>query len=125
MSLHLVRSVRPLRARQRQRVFAFVERQRRQDRAFKRAIVAVTILAVLALFVVVRNNIEAPGGLKRLSIVAFSNGVLLSLVGLLQFFSSSHNVVYWSIPTRGTVFGGVVWHVTRAFLTMPKWSMYF
>jgi O-antigen ligase len=65
----------------------------------------VRVLAVLALFVMVRNSVDPSAGLRRLSIVAFVNGVVLSFVGLLQFFSSPHNVVYWSFPSPGAVFG--------------------
>ncbi len=63
------------------------------------------LLAVFLLFAAVRNNLASPAALRRLSVAALVNGVLLSLLGLSQFFSSPHNVVYWTYPSRGGVFG--------------------
>jgi O-antigen ligase len=65
----------------------------------------VRLLAVLAVFVVVRNTIDPAGGLRRLSIAALANGALLSLFGLIQFFRSPHHLIYWTYPTEGLVFG--------------------
>ncbi|HVX14220.1 MAG TPA: O-antigen ligase family protein [Pirellulales bacterium] len=69
----------------------------------------VRILAVFLLFAVVRNQIASPAALRRLSIVLLVNGALLSLFGLVQFFSTRKSgTVYWSIPTEGQVFGPFV-----------------
>jgi O-antigen ligase/tetratricopeptide (TPR) repeat protein len=67
--------------------------------------VLVQLLAVLALFAAVRNNACSADSLRRLSLVAAANGALLSLFALVQFFTSPPNVVYWSFPTQGIVFG--------------------
>jgi O-antigen ligase/tetratricopeptide (TPR) repeat protein len=69
----------------------------------------VRILAVFLLFVVVRNEIASPAALRRLSIAVLVNGALLSLFGLVQFFSSKNaGTIYWSIPSHGSVFGPFV-----------------
>lgn len=69
----------------------------------------VRILAVFLLFVVVRNEIASPAALRRLSIAVLVNGALLSLFGLVQFFSSNKpGTIYWSIPSQGQVFGPFV-----------------
>ena len=60
------------------------------------------------LFAVVRNNAVSAAALRRLCIAALVNGALLSLLGLIQFFTSPHNMVYWSVPTYGSVFGPFV-----------------
>src|SRR5262249_10134474 len=57
------------------------------------------------LFVVVRNNCASAGGLHRLSVVALLNGALLALFGLVQFFTSAPNMLYWTVRTEGIVFG--------------------
>ena len=66
------------------------------------------ILAVFALFLVVRNNVSASGALRRLGFAALVNGALLSLFGLLQYCTVAHNIVYWRIATDGAVFGPFV-----------------
>src|SRR5262249_6654087 len=43
--------------------------------------------------------------LRRLAAVAVANGALLSFFALVQFFTAPHNVVYWTFPTGGEVFG--------------------
>jgi O-antigen ligase len=43
--------------------------------------------------------------LYRLSIVVVLNGVLLAFVGLVQFFSSPRNVLFWTFASDGNVFG--------------------
>jgi O-antigen ligase/tetratricopeptide (TPR) repeat protein len=63
------------------------------------------LLAALALFAAVRNNLRAPGTFYRLAWVCAANGVLLALVGMAQMASSPPNVVLWSYPTDGSVFG--------------------
>jgi O-antigen ligase/tetratricopeptide (TPR) repeat protein len=65
----------------------------------------VGLLAIIALFAVVRNNLASPDCLRRLAVVALANGALLALFGLVQFFSSPNQSVYWHLPTRGNVFG--------------------
>jgi O-antigen ligase/tetratricopeptide (TPR) repeat protein len=65
----------------------------------------VQLVAILALFAVVRNNLRDPGAFYRLAWLAAINGVLLALVGMGQLASSPPNVVLWSFPTRGQVFG--------------------
>jgi O-antigen ligase len=67
--------------------------------------VALHILAVLALYAVVRSNGAGLGGLQRLAAVCLVNGFLLSLVGLLQYFSSPSGMVYWFLQTEAGVFG--------------------
>jgi O-antigen ligase/tetratricopeptide (TPR) repeat protein len=63
------------------------------------------LLAVFLLFAAVRNNCASAAALRRLSVVATANGALLSLVALLQAFSSSRHLVYWTFPSAGEVFG--------------------
>ena len=65
----------------------------------------VRLLAVFLVFAVVRNNLGSTACLRRLAIVAFVNGALLSLFALLQFFSSPPDLLYWTYPTEGRVFG--------------------
>jgi O-antigen ligase/tetratricopeptide (TPR) repeat protein len=67
--------------------------------------VAAQLLAVLVVFAVARNNLEPGKALRRLSIVAVANGTLLALFALAQFFSSPPNVLYWTFPSQGQVFG--------------------
>ena len=59
------------------------------------------VLAVLLLFVIVRNNVASPASMRRLAMGAVANGVLLALFGLIQFFTSPSGLVYWSYQTRG------------------------
>jgi tetratricopeptide (TPR) repeat protein len=65
-------------------------------------------LALIALFVVVRHNLTSPEFMRRLAVVAAVNGALLALFGMLQFFSSPRHMLYWSVPSRGAVFGPFV-----------------
>ena len=65
----------------------------------------VRLLAILLLFAAVRNNLSSPAALGRLSVAVLANGSLLALFGLIQFFSSPHGTVFWSIATPGSVFG--------------------
>lgn len=62
-------------------------------------------LAVLVLFMVVRNNLASPAHLRRLSLVAVLNGSALALFGLVQFFTSRPMTVYWIYQSEGAVFG--------------------
>jgi O-antigen ligase/tetratricopeptide (TPR) repeat protein len=66
------------------------------------------LLAVFAVYAVVRNNCTGAGALRRLSLALVLNGVALSLFATIQFVSSPHNTVYWTIPTQGAVFGPFV-----------------
>ncbi len=63
------------------------------------------LLAALALFALVRNNIPARQGLLHLSLVAFVNGVALSLLAIFQLFSSPPNEIYWAYQVPAVVFG--------------------
>jgi len=63
------------------------------------------LLAVFLIFVVVRTNLASVAVLRRLSMVAVVNGVLLALFGLIQGFTSRHNIIFWKYPTLGSVFG--------------------
>ena len=63
------------------------------------------LIGALALFALVRNNIPAKKGLYRLSLVALVNGVALSLLAILQMFSSPPNELYWSYMAPAVVFG--------------------
>jgi O-antigen ligase/tetratricopeptide (TPR) repeat protein len=65
----------------------------------------IRLLAVLLVFVVVRNNIASVSSARRLAVAAVANGALLSLFALMQFFSSPHNTLYWTYPSLGNVFG--------------------
>ncbi len=62
-------------------------------------------VAILLLFLVVRNNIASPAALRRLSVALLINGVLLSYFALAQWFTSPHNMLYWTYPSLGSVFG--------------------
>jgi O-antigen ligase len=65
----------------------------------------VQLLAVLVLFAVVRSNLGSVASLRRLSVAAAANGVLLAVFALVQFFSSPHDTLYWTFPSQGQVFG--------------------
>jgi len=70
---------------------------------------AVKLLAVFLLFAAVRHNLGSTAALGRLSLLATVNGSLLSLFGLVQFFSTpSPQLVYWTYPSDGAVFGPFV-----------------
>src|SRR5262249_3848780 len=64
----------------------------------------VRFLAVLLLFVIVRNNCASPAALRRLCVVALVNGALLALFALVQFFTSAPHLLYWTIRTEGIGF---------------------
>ncbi len=63
------------------------------------------ILAALALFALVRNNIPAEKGLLHLSIAASVNGAALALLAIFQLFSSHPNQIYWQYNAPVSVFG--------------------
>jgi O-antigen ligase/tetratricopeptide (TPR) repeat protein len=58
-------------------------------------------LAILLLFVLVRNNIASPASLRRFGGAAFVNGSLLALFGLVQAFSADPETIYWTYPAPG------------------------
>jgi O-antigen ligase/tetratricopeptide (TPR) repeat protein len=65
----------------------------------------VRLLAVLVLFVVVRNNLGSVANLRRLSVALVANGTALAVFGLTQFVSSPRHTLYWTFPSQGEVFG--------------------
>ena len=63
-------------------------------------------LAILLLFLVVRNNPLNPGATRRLCFVLFLNGSALALFALIQFFSTpERGKIYWTYQSQGTSFG--------------------
>ena len=63
------------------------------------------LLAVFLLFAVVRNNLASAAAFRRLGVVTLANAALLSLFGLVQFFTSPPGMLYWRYPTEGCPFG--------------------
>ncbi len=64
------------------------------------------LLAVLLLFLVVRNNPLNAGAPRRLCIALLVNGSALALFALIQFFSTpERGKIYWSYQSQGTSFG--------------------
>ncbi len=63
------------------------------------------LLAVFLLFAVVRNTYTSKESLRRLCLACLVNGSALALLALMQFLTAHRHVVYWIIPTGGTVFG--------------------
>jgi O-antigen ligase/tetratricopeptide (TPR) repeat protein len=63
------------------------------------------LLAICLLFAAVRNNIAPRPGLRRLGIATVLNGAALSVFALVQSLSSPPNLLYWSYPSLGQVFG--------------------
>jgi O-antigen ligase/tetratricopeptide (TPR) repeat protein len=70
----------------------------------------IRLLAVFLLFAAIRTNLATEAALWRLSLVALVNGAALSLFALIQFYSSPVNVVYWTYPSLGEVFGPFICH---------------
>lgn len=68
----------------------------------------VQLLALLALFSVVRFAAASPGAFRRLAIVCTVNGALLSILALAQRFSSSPETIYWIYPCLGSAYGPFV-----------------
>ena len=67
------------------------------------------LLAIFSLYVIVRNNVNSIGAVRRLSIAVLVNGAALSLFGLIQFFGNSDpGTIYWTYPSSGTPFGPFV-----------------
>ncbi len=66
------------------------------------------VLAVLLVYVAARNWLATPAGFRRLAWVLTATGVALAVLALGQAFSSSPNVMYWSLRFEGGVFGPFV-----------------
>ncbi|MGF1579487.1 MAG: O-antigen ligase family protein [Gemmataceae bacterium] len=64
-----------------------------------------SLLAMLLLFVVVRNNITSPQSLRRLSLAVVINGSLMGLFGVIQYYTTERGIIYWVLQSRGSVFG--------------------
>jgi O-antigen ligase len=65
----------------------------------------VDLLALFLVVAIVRGQLTTPASLRRLGWVALINGSALSVFALSQSLSARPTMVYWSIPTQGTVFG--------------------
>jgi hypothetical protein len=65
----------------------------------------VQLVAVLALFAAIRNNLRDPGSFYRLAWLCAANGVLLALVGMGQLVSSPPNVVLWCLQPKARCLG--------------------
>ena len=63
------------------------------------------LIGFAALFAAIRNNLTHPAAFMRFAWLCIANGALLAIVGIGQMTSSPENVVFWSIPTDGSVFG--------------------
>lgn len=68
----------------------------------------VQLLALFALFAVVRYGIASPATFRRFAVVCVINGALLSLFALAQRFSAPHHILFWSYTTRGDPYGPFV-----------------
>jgi O-antigen ligase len=68
----------------------------------------VQLLALLALFAVVRFAIANPGSFHRFAIVCTINGALLSVLAMAQRFSSTPETIYWNYPSLGSAYGPFV-----------------
>jgi O-antigen ligase/tetratricopeptide (TPR) repeat protein len=66
------------------------------------------LLAVLLVFVCVRNTIATPATFRRLAVVLVINGCALCLFGLVQYFTSPRQELYWHVESMGQVFGPFV-----------------
>lgn len=66
------------------------------------------LLAVMALFAVVRYAVATPASYRRFALVCVANGVALSVLALAQRFSSNPHTIYWNFETQGSVFGPFV-----------------
>jgi O-antigen ligase/tetratricopeptide (TPR) repeat protein len=66
------------------------------------------LLAVLLVFLVVRNNLATTAVLMRLSAVLVANGFALCLFAVIQRLTSPSNMLYWTYPSLGNVFGPFV-----------------
>jgi O-antigen ligase len=75
------------------------------------------LLAVFLLFAIVRNNMASVGSLRRLSLAALTNGALLTMFGIAQFFTSPPQTLYWTYKVPNAVFGPFVCRNHFAFYT--------
>ena len=67
------------------------------------------LLAIVLLFLVVRNTVASRASFLRLSVLALVCGIVLALFAIVQSFSSASNhEIYWSFETAGGVFGPFV-----------------
>jgi O-antigen ligase/tetratricopeptide (TPR) repeat protein len=66
------------------------------------------LLAILLLFAVVRTHLAGAAVLKRLAVVLVANGFALCLFGVIQRLTSGPNMLYWTYPSLGRVFGPFV-----------------
>src|SRR5262249_37239112 len=66
------------------------------------------LLALLLFFAVIRSNLNSSAAFAQLAFVAALNGTLLCLFGLIQYFTSPRELLYWSVPSIGQVFGPFV-----------------
>jgi tetratricopeptide (TPR) repeat protein len=77
---------------------------------------AVQLLAILIVFAVVRSELASTASLRRLSLAALGNGILLALFAVCQHFTSAPGTIYWSVTTTdGVVFGPFVYKNHFAF----------
>jgi tetratricopeptide (TPR) repeat protein/O-antigen ligase len=68
----------------------------------------VKLIAVLALFAVVRFGFASPESFRRFAIACVGNGAVLSVFALAQKFSSPPDTLYWSFESQGNPFGPFV-----------------
>lgn len=66
------------------------------------------LLALLLVFMVVRNNLGTPGAFTRLAFVLTLNGTALCVLAIAQYFSSPRDTLYWTHKTQAQVFGPFV-----------------
>ena len=69
---------------------------------------AARMFALLAVYLAARNWLADRESFRRLAWAALVTGVALAALALGQFFSSPPSVIYWTVPTTGTVFGPFV-----------------
>lgn len=76
------------------------------------------LLAVVALFALIQNNLATIGFLRRLSILTLFNGSLMAIFAIIQFYSSPHDHIFWKIPIKsGQVFGTFICRNHFSFYT--------
>ncbi len=63
------------------------------------------LLAVFLLFAVVRNNIASWPSLWRLGLVVVVNATVMTLFGVVHYYTSAERMVYWVLRSAGAVFG--------------------
>jgi O-antigen ligase/tetratricopeptide (TPR) repeat protein len=70
----------------------------------------VRLLAFLAIFLVVRQNLASPACLRRLCLIGAVNGTLLTLFALVQFWTAKGGTIYWTFPSQGWTYGPFINH---------------